>query len=786
MRKYVVAGLLTVLGFFASAQPTQTIRGVVVDKESKEPLAGASVVLLGFTPQRGTLSQADGSFRLEKVPIGRQSIRISFVGYKPVTFQNLLLNSVKEMIVEAELEESVVTGSEIEVKASLHKEDPRNRMAVISARSFTVEETEKYAGSRGDVARMAMNYAGVSSSNDQRNDIVIRGNSPSGLLWRLEDVEIPNPNHFAENGTTGGPVGMLNNNLLENSDFLTGAFPAQYGNALSGVFDLNLRNGNNQKHEHLFQVGFNGFEAGTEGPFSKEHKSSYLANFRYSTLELMDGIVNLGTTGIPKYKDFSFKMNFPLKKGRITLFGLGGFSSISMLDSKRGNKQNMYSDEGQDLVNRSGMAVSALSYTAYLSERTRLKLILSGLYQSGGTTIDTLDVNSQPHSNIDHNYADYRATFSGYLNSKLSSRLTIKSGFSVDRMGFDLLTKQFSQSTQSMRAVLDDHKGIGQGITLFQPYFQMVYKFNNQLSLLPGIHFSYLDLNQSAALEPRISLAWQTSDKQKLTLGYGLHSRSQTLSTYFLGSRDAKGQLIETNRELGFTKSNQFVVGWDRSLSPQTRFKAEAYYQSLFNVPVEQRPTSFSILNTGANWGLNTEDSLVNKGTGRNYGVEFTLERFFAKNIYYLTTLSLFDSKYKGSDGTERNSAFNGNYVFNFLIGKEFPMKRNAAFNVDFKMSYAGGKRYTPIDLAASQAANTTKYDDTRAYSLQFPSFFKTDIKFGYRVDSRHVSQEWVFYIENLTNHDNFLMQWYSKSQNKAVNVNQLGFFPMMQYRLRF
>ena len=148
---------------------------------------------------------------------------------------------------------------------------------------------------------------------------------------------------------------MLNNNLLENSDFFTGAFPAEYGNALSGVFDLNMRNGNNQKHEQLFQVGFNGFEAGAEGPFSKNHKSSYLANFRYSTLEAMDGLIDLGTTGIPKYKDVSFKLSFPMKKGRISVFGLGGDSEIAMLDSKNGNEQDMYSDEGQDLVNRSRM-----------------------------------------------------------------------------------------------------------------------------------------------------------------------------------------------------------------------------------------------------------------------------------------------------------------------------------------------------------------------------------------------------------------------------------------------
>jgi len=732
------------------------------------------------------MSDRDGNFRLDKIAIGRQSIQITFMGYKPAIFQGIILNSVKEVVIEAELEENVITGQEIEVKAAARKDEPRNRMAAVSARSFTVEETEKYAGSRGDVARMAMNYAGVSSANDQRNDIVIRGNSPSGLLWRLEDVDIPNPNHFAEGGTTGGPVGMLNNNVLENSDFFTGAFPSQYGNALSGVFDLNMRNGNNQKYEHLFEVGFNGFEAGTEGPFNKNHKSSYMANFRYSTLQLVSGFINLGTTGVPKYQDFTFKLNFPLKKGRITVFGLGGNSEITMLDSNNGSQQNLYSDEGQNLYNRSRMGALGFSYTRFLNDRSYYKIILSGVYQDGGTTIDTLDVNAVAHPNIDHNYAEFKTSIGGYWNKKQSSQLSFRTGFVVDRMGFDLLKKTFSHDTNGLSPVIDDSRSLANGVTLYQPYIQAIYRFNNQLSVIPGLHYSYFNLNGSSSLEPRLSFNWQLSEKQKISLGYGLHSKVQTLSTYFMGTRMPDGSLVETNNNLGLTKSNQFVIGYDQSVTENTRFKAEAYYQDVFNVPVETRSSSFSMLNTGANWGVNTEDSLINKGTGKNYGLEFTLERFFSKNFYYLSTLSLFESKYKGSDGVERNTAFNGNYVFNFLVGKEIPLKNKSAINLDFKVTYAGGKRYTPVDLAASQAANTTKYDDSKAFSEQFDPFLKADIKIGYRVNSRKISQEWIFYVENFTNHDNVLMQMYSKSTNEVKNVYQLGFFPMMQYRLRF
>ncbi len=786
MKRLLLSLIIVLASVSLRAQQYQTIRGHVSDKESKAPLPGASVILLNTRPVQGVVTDNDGNFRLGKVAVGRQSVQVSYIGYKPSLFQEIIVNSVKEVVLEAELEENVVIGNGVTITAAAHKDATRNQMAVVSARSFTVEETEKYAGSRGDVARMAMNYAGVSSANDQRNDIIIRGNSPSGLLWRLEDVDIPNPNHFAEGGTTGGPVGMLNNNLLQNSDFFTGAFPAQYGNALSGVFDLSMRNGNNQKHEQLFQVGFNGFEAGAEGPFSRKHEASYLVNFRYSTLQLMDGLINLGTTGIPKYQDLSFKLNFPVKKGRISVFGLGGNSEIAMLDSKNGNKQDLYSDEGQDLVNRSRMGASGISYTRFMNEHTYYKLTLSGIYQNGGTTIDTLDIHGLPHPNIDHNYAEFRTSLSGFIHRKYNSRLSGRAGFIVDRMGFDLLTKIYNNQDMALRPMIDYSKGLNNGVTLYQPYVQATYRFNDKISIVPGLHFSYFDLNASASLEPRLAFNWQLAARQKLSFGYGLHSRTQTLSTYFLGTHMNDGSLVETNKELGFTKSNQFVLSYDNSFTENTRFKAEAYYQNLYGVPVEQASSSFSMLNTGAGWGVSAEDSLVNTGSGRNYGLEFTLERFLSKNIYYLATLSLFESKYKGSDGMERNTAFNGNYVVNVLLGKEFPLNSKSAFNIDFKMTYAGGKRYTPIDLAASQQAGTTKYDNLKSYSQQFDAFFKADIKFGYRLNWRKVSQEWVFYIENFTDHNNVLMQTYSRSKNEVNNVNQLGFFPMMQYRIHF
>ncbi len=369
----------------------QVIRGTVVDKQTHSPLPGANVVLLDSDPVSGTTTNELGEFRLENVPLGRQGIYVSFIGYHPAVVKNLVVNSARETVLFIELEEKVETTGEITVTGNYRKDLTINKMASVSARTFTVEEAARYAGSREDVARMAMNFAGVSGANDQRNDIIIRGNTPGGILWRLEDVDIPNPNHFAASGTTGGPIGMLNNNTLRNSDFYTGAFPAEYTNVFSGVFDLKMREGNNEQYEFLGQAGFNGFELGAEGPFKKGAKSSFLANYRYSTLEIFNMLgISFGTAGIPKYQDLNFKLSFPVRKGKITWFGLAGRSTISMLDSEN-NEADLYTDEGMDLTNGSDLVATGVTCARFHNENTYSKLIVSTIYQHAYTSLDQFD-----------------------------------------------------------------------------------------------------------------------------------------------------------------------------------------------------------------------------------------------------------------------------------------------------------------------------------------------------------------------------------------------------------
>ena len=794
MNNYLLTLVFCIIGFVSFSQEaksdyTQVVRGTVVDKQSKVPLPGANVVLMESNPFKGTTTNEYGEFRLEKVSTGRQGIMVSFIGYHNVVMQNLIVNSGHETVVYVEMEEKVETTEEVTVVGNYRKDLALNKMASVSARTFTVEEAARYAGSREDVARMAMNFAGVSGANDQRNDIIIRGNTPSGILWRLEDVDIPNPNHFAASGTTGGPIGMLNNNTLRNSDFFTGAFPAEYTNAFSGVFDLNMRDGNNENYEFLGQVGFNGFELGAEGPIKKDSKSSFLVNYRYSTLEVFDLLgISFGTSGVPQYQDLNFKLNFPMKKGKLSWFGLAGKSAISTLESET-REDDLYIQEGMDLVNGSRLLTSGLNYSRFHNETTYSKFILSYLAQNGFTDLDIFDPGEEPEPFYREDNTEERLTFKYIFNKKFSKQLSNRTGLTINRFGYNLSVKTWEEYNQRTYRI-NNKKTIAEGPTLYRGYSQWVYKFSDRVEIKPGLSFMYLGLNNSFSLEPRFGANWKTGYRTSVNFGYGKHSKAQSMPAYFIETIYKDGTTELTNKNLDFTQAHHWVLGFDALLTDHLRLKTEAYYQYLYDVPVEEHPSYYSALNAGANWGLNTRDFLVNEGEGWNYGVEFTLEKFYHNNWYFLTTASLFDSKYRGSDGVKRNTAFNGNFVTNALIGKEVKVKRNGTLVFDVKVAWAGGKRYTPIDVEASKekddGAFNTVYIDQLAYEKQFPDYLKADVKIGFRLDGKKVSQVWEFYVENVTNHKNPLNQTFDPNAGEVETVYQLGFFPLFNYKIYF
>ena len=790
-------GILILVLFFVIpqgmfSQPSQKIWGKVVDRESQKPLLNATVMILEAGPITGVTTGEDGVFVIENVPVGRYNVLVSYTGYDSYILKDVLCESGKQGFLDVGLKESIIELGEVSI-ANVNKDETVNPMAGVSARSFTVEETEKFAGSWGDPARMASNYAGVFTNSDIYNFIVIRGNSPIGLIWRMEGIPIPNPNHYDYPGSNGGPISMVNNNVLAQSDFLTGAFPSEYSNGISGVFDLRLRNGNSKKHEFVAQVGVFSLEVGAEGPFSKKSNASFVINYRHSMLGLVNEL--LWVNGLPNYQDLTFKLNFPLKKGNLSVFGLAGTSIIA--ESKPDTASNPPSGLTLELGKRTGSktGVLGLEHVHFFSDRTRLVSNLSLSLTRPWQRLDTL-VNGEYTGLIgEGRYKQDR----WLLSSKLVGKFNAKN---IATLGVKL-EDHFVEYYQDYESIIYETPGGDSLVSippwiskednlfLFQGFAEWKHRFTNDLTLYGGLNYQHFFMNNSYAIEPRTSLTWKFKSNQSLSIGYGLHSQLQPFYYYFIetpltddiGDKDNYSQ---TNRDLEFTKSHQLALGYDYSISPNLRLKAEVYYQSLYNVPVERRKSPVSMLNVGAGEEFTQVDSLVNNGTGRNTGVEFTLEKFLSNRYYFLATASVLDSKYEGSDGITRNTTFNIHYNFNALFGYELPVSKRSAINFNIRTVTAGGRRVVPHDKEKTLEEGENVYNLDEAYELQLADYFRLDTRVGYRLNGNRASHEIAVDLTNITNRPNEFSQQYNPETNLVETTYQQGFFFIIYYRVRF
>ena len=795
----IILGIITAaISISMSFGQTQTVKGVILDGQAEYELIGATIQLIGSDPIVGDVADINGEFRIENVPVGRQTFAVTYVGYKSISLPNVLVTSGKEVILRVLLEESVEKLEEVVVTASADKDLPINDLAKVSARTFSLEEVTRFSGGRNDVAKLATSFAGVNATNDARNDIVVRGNSPVGLLWRVEGIPIATTNHFATQGTTGGPVNALNTNLLRTSDFLTGAFPAEYGNANSAVFDVMFRNGNTDKFEFTGQMSaFSGLEFMAEGPIKKENNSSFVASYRYGIASL----AATGTSATPFYQDLSFKVNLgDTKLGRFELFGLGGKSSIDFFGEEI-DETDLFADPTVDAFVENELGLLGLAHTLRLNRNTYFKTSFGAStnynqYLQDNRMLDGSDVLIGKYRATNVSNRENRYTITSTLNTKFNARWSLRAGFLNETYDLDL-----SAEDRDDRVSIPDENNDGvpdyfltttevnEQFNLLQTYAQAEYKLTDNLSTTFGLHSQYHELMDDFVIEPRAAISWQASPIQRWSLAYGLHGQALPSPVLFYQEETSPGITQRTNQNLDFMMAHHLVLGMDRNLGPDWRLKAEVYYQSLYDIPVERVTSSYSIINEGTDFIFDERGSLVNEGTGYNYGLETTLEKFFSRNFYMLLTASVFESQYQGSDGISRSTAFNNNYVTNLLFGKEWQFGANGqnAWTFDTKVTYSGGRPYTPIDLQATRdnLGRQVLMEDV-AFTENYGDYFRWDMKVGVRLNRSKVSHQFFVDFQNLTNRQNEFVRRYNSVTDRINTVEQIGFFPDVMYRIQF
>ncbi len=770
--------------FLIAQSAFQNVRGIVIDKISQSPIPGAIVQIVNSSPGLATTSDNEGNFLLSNVPVGKQTVKISFLGYKEIIMQNLSVNAGKELVLTVQLEEDIKSMSEVVVTAKTDKNTPLNEMSGVSTRAFSVEETQKFAAAVNDPGRMATSFAGVVNAGDGGNAISIRGNSPNGLLWRMEGVEIPNPNHFSAVGTSGGGISILSAQLLSNSDFATGAFAAEYGNALSGVFDLKLRRGNNQKREYTFQAGVLGLDIAAEGPFRKDYGGSYLINYRYSSLNLLAKLgVPLGDA-ITNFQDLSFNVFLPTgKAGNFSLFGFGGLSyqiTKAVKDSVKWDGDDFYK-----LSTRfeSNTGAAGLTHTKLFNNQSYIKTALVFSGTANGFDEARLESDLSTFTDLTkEKYIQSKITLSSTYTKKINAKSSIRTGLIVNELNYNLNKKNTDYTKLLLTKI--NLKGSTQTV---QAYVQLNHKFNNKLTANIGVHYLQLVLNNGFSVEPRTSIKYSLNDKNKVSLGYGLHSQIQPIGVYFAQYSDSMGKTSTLNKSLDLSKAHHLVIGYDRIINDFSHIKTEVYYQHLFNVPISNNTANtYSILNStdGFYTGI-----LVNKGLGKNYGLELTYERFLHRNLYYLVSASLYESKYRAANGNWYNTQFNANYALTVTLGKEWVLsekRKNRIIGANFKSVYVGGYRNTPIDLEASKASGETVLQNDKAFENKNPDYYRLDIRISLKRNYEKVTSTVALDIQNSTNRKNIGGQYFNTKSATIESWYQTPLIPILSYRLEF
>lgn len=774
----------------------QTIRGTVVDKDTKDALVEATVTVYHSAGQNGGLSNQDGKFRFDEIPVGRIGLVVQMVGYEEVVLSQIELKSAKELILDIEMQESVAKIDEVVITGRRNKEKPSNEMAAVSARSFTVEETSRYAAAAFDPARMAQNFAGVTSGGDDLfNEIVVRGNSPKGVLWRLEGIEIANPNHFAAGGGQGGAISMLSSTTLGNSDFYTGAFPAEYGNALSGVFDLKFRKGNTQKRESSFMIGALGLEVGTEGPMGQKYGGSYLINYRYSTLGFLNKI-GLSPTGdlLPAYQDLSYNFYLPTKHaGKFNVFGVMGHNVAEMFDDIDYNDTTSETRWEYDGFSEIGFTnTTGIKHVYNIRNKGYVKTVVS--HSHNGFTqydeslqVDTVNNKVFQYQEDEIENIETQLRVSSMFNYKLNSRHTVRAGGIVSRLDYNFLSKFNDYDTDTTFVAFDDRNQSLQ----YQLYAQWKYRITSDITMNVGTHFTRLEATKANSFEPRANVQYRINKKLKVTGSVGMHSRPEHLALYLFKTNNEGQQGARPNKHLALTKAWHYVAAVDYKMNNNMRIKTEAYYQSLFDVPISTvSGSTVSILNTSNYWDaiFNGDTThLQNGGKGRNVGVDITIERFFNKNYYYLVTATLFNSSYKTKTEEWYDTKYNGNYQFNLLGGKEFILKdKNKKIGFNGKVNVFGGHRYTPILLSESIRENRQVLDETNPYGAQTPTYYRFDVGVSFKVNKAKTTHTVLLDIQNVSSRQNVGGVYYDDREQEIEEWTMTGLFPFFNYRIEF
>ena len=757
------------------SKQSQTVRGQIIDKYSRLPVVGALISVENVYPFLSSFANDNGLFTIERVPVGRQTFSVDMKGYERLEQSGVVVSTGKELFIELEISN----------QSNPSSNKPNNELLLLSSRALSVEEMQRFPATFNDPNRMNMSFAGVQPTRDGDSDINTRGNSSMTALYRLEGLDIPNPNHFAFMAVMGGGLTVFSTSVLNGGDWSIGAWSADYGNSISSATDLKFRKGNLYKREHNFQAGLLGLNLATEGPLKKE-RGSYLVNYRYSTLGILSaaGLYLIRDNVSNTFQDLSFNLHFNSKTNKTTtnLFGVLGLSDENWFIKK---DTSLWLSELDYIRNKNGssLAVLGANINHTFNQRSFLNIVV-------GTTASYMFLNRWRPDNKEmlsgavldtHLYQNLSASLAATYNRKISDKFLLKTGFTAKEMLFDLNYGKINDSRATYQRIIN-----GRGNTqLLQTFAATVYRPIPKIAISAGLHSLFFVLNKTYSIEPRLAIRYQLWKKTAFGLAYGQHGAILPLGAYFVKTQNPRtGEAKYSNKNLRLLKANHFVASIEQKMGANTYLQIEGFYQQIQNAPI--RP------DTNANfWYFNTRDVqadgvYISAGEGRNYGINLTVEKKFSNHYYVILAANYSFSQYKNLTNVWQSTQNDARFFNVLTTGREINLPKNQILQLNTRVFFGQGIRFILADTAATLAANKLVLNYGQGWAGQPNLYFRADIRIAYRKNFPKTSFVASLDVQNVSNHRNQRDVQYNERNKTIFRRYQSGLTPLINFQLFF
>lgn len=752
--------------FLVAQEPVAIVRGQVVDANGEQPVEGVTIQLGSNEQNLRSTTDSSGYYQLE-VPVGLYLLQAQRDGYQEVNVPDVWARSGKQ-----EVQRIAMMTTSRSLPMFTVSNMAREQLAPLGVTTFTVEQTMRTPATTFDPGRMIASFPGVAGVDDGTNHLSIRGNSPNNNSWMLDGVEIVTPNHLTNAGTnsdfpvlSGGGVNILSAQMLGTSQLVTGAAPVQYGNALGGWLDMRLRKGNTQENEWTIQAGLTGLDVSTEGRIGKSQRGSFLANYRYSTVGLLNAIgVDFGDEAIT-YQDLSFHVALPIgKRGEVRVFGLGGLSS-NVFEVKPDTAEWEFDKDSNDITYTSSMGAIGTSIRIPISETATFSTtaILSETDQERKQTPYTDELIAG------------NTTVVGLTERKLSTMARVD-GAAGTRFRYSIGGSAMERTTITVQ----DNTIVG---WLIRPFLDGRYAITEKFQLQAGIGYSYYSFNGSDAIEPRASLAYAIGKGKRISLTGGLRSQLPQYQIMNVYAVDGSG----INTDIGLTRSRDLVLGYDHPVNDRLRFHVELYDQELTNVPIASVMLHASLIEQGGTilngWDVPNTNNLENTGKARNRGVEFSVDHTFANDLFYRANASVFSSTYDYGN-EDKDTRWNNSSLGNLVAGKEFRKTKEdrvRTWGISIRYSLAGGQRERGLTLTGTATIQQDLF-----YAEQLATYQRIDLRIYLKKDRKKRTGLWSLDLQNVAGFQNEAYHYYDQRKGELVTKYQLGLIPNLSYRVEF